>query len=1364
MHNPAWSYCFCLYLFLSISVSGFAQRHSPCGSNPVPLSNFCTDACLVCDLNGVTAKTTNTIVGQAPPGFCTMVQHSMQWLAFIAGSTSLSFNVSVSNCTQANGVEMGVYASDDCQTFKLVSNCNTNMYANQTWPFTTTEPLKVGCIYYLVFDGNGPNACDVSFTVTSGSAAAPVPNTTNKIIGKTQVCKGATVDYSIAPINGACSYEWRVENGSINSSLDNKAQVTWDQPGFGKICVKGLNDCHAGNEVCLDVEIGDDSPPEYFGPYYVCNGGTYRFNNLTLTPGTWEYFYKNKYGCDSNITVVVEQLDLIETWIDTSLCFPDTLKIGNKTFDSTGIYKMVFKSKLAPFCDSSVFVNLNYTTLISIPNKTNDLSCQDSFSILFADSSLIPKNGKFKYLWTDKNKDTLGQGNKILVKQAGEYFLTLVHESDSIHSCISTQSIQLNGSRSFPKLVLLDSLRYCAGDTIDFTKIKFQDVNNTNASISFHYAIPCNALNRMDSSYLVLDRDSVIYLNASNANCEDAIPLAFKISQRDRAFFQDTQICYDEEIDLTALPFTKVGSFSGIPDFYYCASPDTNCAIKSPLLKLQRDTIIYAYPSSASCPNFSYFKIVVNPIPSSSFRLNKLEFCLDDTLQLDLASHDSVTKMFLKFDNIESLIGITSNVIRFALKDTGVHMICLRSERLSCTDSLCQHFKVFPPPEIPIIDCIATDSSILFNWKFHSDETYSIDVLQGGNYTRLSDTSAFFANLNRGETVKIKVRASNPFCPERTNDLECQSKTCPPVQLDIVPVDTICLDAVMKPFFLNATTNPNQTNGVWRWRGPGIVDSLTALFDPQLAGPGNHRIFCVLDQNGCKYFANTTIVVRENPISDFSLDSVVCQDSTTTILFKGYKADSANFNWNFDGGIYKFINANRDLEIKWNTPGKKFLRLKLNHYKCFNESSKEIEVLEPLPKPIINCESTDSNIIFKWNSIKRVKKYKIAILKGNSGQFIDDTTFVIQKRFFNDSSSIQLTLEDEGPCSEVLSDVMDCKSPDCPPRNLLADTVLNYCFTNHKTVQLNQFIRDPVKLFHWSGDSIQNNSINTGKLKSGTYQYIIHGNDFGCIYDDTLNLNIHPSPKILSFDVQKIPCDPLNRKGSIRFNQVLSTLPPISYSLDGIIFQSDPEFKNIPGGYYRLFAKDALGCIGDTAFDLIEPEIPDLELGPDIKVVKGTRVNLSALISGSYKIIDWTSAENLSCYSCTTPSLIPKETLTILCLITNQDGCTAIDSITINVFENKVFAPNAFSPNGDNINDVFTFYGSAHLIRTLEIFDRWGSKVFSKQDFLPKGLDPGWTGRFNDQACMPGVYVYYGIVQFENGEELILKGDVSLIK
>lgn len=1355
-----------LMLFISLATIEclHSQRHSRCGGNPVALANFCMDACLVCDLNGVSARTTHTIAGQAPPGYCTMFVHSMQWLAFTAGSTNLSITVSVSNCTQANGVEMGIYASDDCQTFRLVSNCNTNMYANQTWPFTTTEPLKIGCVYYLVFDGNGSNSCDVVFTVTSGSTMAPVPNTNNRISGKTLMCKGTAANYTIPAILGACSYEWRVENGSITFSKDNNATVQWDQPGKGKICVRGLNDCHTGNETCLDVEIGDDSPLKELGPYYVCFGGTYRYNNIPLTVGTWQYFFKNRYGCDSNIVVTVDEFGPIETFMDTSVCSPDTFKLANKTYDSTGTYKVTFKSKISPFCDSILFINLNYFKLKSIPNKSNDLNCLDTLASLFADSSLIPANGKIIYLWTNKKNDTLGQTKNLQVSQSGEYFLTIVHQLDSTRKCISTKSIIINGNRNIPKIVILDSLRYCSGDSIFINTILYQDINNSNSSISIHSNISCTPSNKINDNYLILFSDSIFYLKASNGNCEDIVRLPFKIAKRDKALYQDLSLCFNEEIDLQSLVFSKQGIFTGLPELYFCPERDSNCLIPNQIIKFQKDTTIYAFPVTANCPELSSFKVFVKPIPSASFSLPKTNYCLNDTTILTTPSRDSSTRLKIKWNNIDHKVTTLATSFILILSDTGKHTICVLSERFSCRDTTCQTFQIYDPPVLPEIDCIATDSTILFSWTQNKDETYQVNVIQGGSFIKLSDTSVFFTNLNRGETVKINVHASNPYCNDQIAELECQSKTCPPVQLNINRLDTICLDPSTAQQVLTVMTNPVQIGGVWHWRGKGIVDSLNGVFDPRIAGPGNHVINTILDQNGCKYFGTSIVVIRENPFSDFSMDSVVCQDSTIALLFKGSRADSAKFVWKLDGGFPKFTRADRELDIKWPTAGKKIINLRLNNALCIDEITKEIDVLEPLKLPTIQCETLDSSITFRWNKTPRVKKYNLQLLFGNAGQLINDTTYRIQKRFYNDSASIQLTLEDSGPCSDVRSNIVFCKSPDCPPKNVLYDTVLYFCFTEPSSVQLILFIKDSLKQFSWNGNFIQNNIVNTGQLMPGQFIYEINGNEFGCKYKDSILIQINPSPEILSLDVKEIPCDPLITTGSIDFNLINGIHPPFYYSIDGIMFQLSPNFSIVPEGNYHLVLKDSFGCKSDTFVELIKPLTPKIDLGPDIEIAKGTRVNLTAYIQGAYSLINWISPVDLACFDCPNTIAQPDQTVTLYCLITNEEGCTALDSITIKVFDNKIYAPNIFSPNGDNINDIFTFYGSATNVLTLDIYNRWGEKVFSKQNFAPNEIDKGWNGRFNDQPCIPGVYVYYGIVRFENGQEMMIKGDVTLTR
>lgn len=62
---------------------------------PAAMTSFCSQACIICDINGFQGRNNSNITGQAPPGFCTSFVHHMQWIGFIAGSTNLSIEVHV---------------------------------------------------------------------------------------------------------------------------------------------------------------------------------------------------------------------------------------------------------------------------------------------------------------------------------------------------------------------------------------------------------------------------------------------------------------------------------------------------------------------------------------------------------------------------------------------------------------------------------------------------------------------------------------------------------------------------------------------------------------------------------------------------------------------------------------------------------------------------------------------------------------------------------------------------------------------------------------------------------------------------------------------------------------------------------------------------------------------------------------------------------------------------------------------------------------------------------------------------------------------------------------------------------------------
>lgn len=89
-----------------------------------------------------------------------------------------------------------------------------------------------------------------------------------------------------------------------------------------------------------------------------------------------------------------------------------------------------------------------------------------------------------------------------------------------------------------------------------------------------------------------------------------------------------------------------------------------------------------------------------------------------------------------------------------------------------------------------------------------------------------------------------------------------------------------------------------------------------------------------------------------------------------------------------------------------------------------------------------------------------------------------------------------------------------------------------------------------------------------------------------------------------------------------------------------------------------------------------------------------------------------------------------------------------------------------FPPNGDNVNDLFAIFGGKNTVKVdvFEIFDRWGDKVHSANDFIPDGVQGSWDGRIDGKPGSVSVYVYYAIVEFADGKKELFKGDINLIR
>jgi len=190
-----------------------------------------------------------------------------------------------------------------------------------------------------------------------------------------------------------------------------------------------------------------------------------------------------------------------------------------------------------------------------------------------------------------------------------------------------------------------------------------------------------------------------------------------------------------------------------------------------------------------------------------------------------------------------------------------------------------------------------------------------------------------------------------------------------------------------------------------------------------------------------------------------------------------------------------------------------------------------------------------------------------------------------------------------------------------------------------------------------------------------------------------------------------------------------------------------------------LTATSPNGCEATTTVN-IEVFIPLVDAGTDQFFSTGSSVLL--LATGTLLAYAWNPSDLLSCTPCPDPTASPLTTTTFVVSGVDANGCRASDSVTL--FEGAgcsdgPFLPNAFSPNGDGLNDVFSPLGGALKNGSLVIYNRWGERIF-------EGPAPGlgWDGTYRGRSAEIGTYPYVLSGVCLNGDALKEAGTVTLVR
>jgi gliding motility-associated-like protein len=283
-------------------------------------------------------------------------------------------------------------------------------------------------------------------------------------------------------------------------------------------------------------------------------------------------------------------------------------------------------------------------------------------------------------------------------------------------------------------------------------------------------------------------------------------------------------------------------------------------------------------------------------------------------------------------------------------------------------------------------------------------------------------------------------------------------------------------------------------------------------------------------------------------------------------------------------------------------------------------------------------------------------------------------------------------------------------------------------------------------------------------LGEGNYSYTVT-DDNGCVASADTTITEPAILELSVLDIQNVLC--FGDTSGVVSVEGTGGVPPYEFSADGAFFQVSPLFDNLAAGNYDFVVMDANGCLATVAASVSQPPELIVDAGTDIQIELGYIGQIDASVSNPDVTYSWVPPDSLSCTTCQDPAANPVNTTLYTLTVTDENGCLAIDSVTVRVIKNRpVFIPNAISPNEDGRNDGFTVYAGPGVreIQELKVFNRWGGMVFDERNFLPNIPALGWDGRFKGEPAQIGVYAYFATVEFIDGVVVLFKGDIQIVR
>ncbi len=285
------------------------------------------------------------------------------------------------------------------------------------------------------------------------------------------------------------------------------------------------------------------------------------------------------------------------------------------------------------------------------------------------------------------------------------------------------------------------------------------------------------------------------------------------------------------------------------------------------------------------------------------------------------------------------------------------------------------------------------------------------------------------------------------------------------------------------------------------------------------------------------------------------------------------------------------------------------------------------------------------------------------------------------------------------------------------------------------------------------------NPLNVTVSNQSSY-YILAVNANACENSGRLNFILNPLPEAIDLNIEL--CEDIAGEGEVNnynlsnLNNQVSTDPTVVVSWfedDDLLVPIANPLSHTISSVSSVFAKMENGCTNTAVVNFIVNEKPIFDLGQDTTIFYTESKILSPSIDikflpGTYF---WQDGSTGSTYTVIDEGKYSLE-------YTDLKGCVGFDSIMVYMDRYRIFVPNAFTPDGNGVNDTFGPSITGDITGEdieMFIYNRWGELIYQFTD-----LGQGWDGTYKGKIANTGVYVWVLIINGKARQD----GNVSLIR